>query len=232
MKQEMFNEGDRVKVIANVDNVGRLGTIYSISPEEKHPFKVYFNCGGWCCYGTEELELLNSDKADERSVATEDDSSTTAGKKEEPEQKADWKQLREKFFNECTDAQPYINFRDNLKVSMAPHDLFEWFKKALEAIREDSSFEPEARKENNGPSVRQDSIDGLNQGTEPMAQKEETDNCEKTAIAFAEWMQRYSLYDYSKKPYKYIPRQRAGIKVHKDEIKTAQQLYQLFKTKP
>lgn len=50
------------------------------------------------------------------------------------------------------------------------------------------------------------------------------------AVAFAEWMQRYVLYDYSKKPYKYIPRQRAGIKVYKDEIKTAEQLFELYKT--
>lgn len=43
----------------------------------------------------------------------------------------DWKELRKKFFAECTD-----NFeKDNVKypvINLAPHDLFEWFKKELQ----------------------------------------------------------------------------------------------------
>ena len=35
----------------------------------------------------------------------------------------DWKTLREKYFNECVE-----KINSKLKVNMAPHDLFEWFK--------------------------------------------------------------------------------------------------------
>ena len=44
----------------------------------------------------------------------------------------DWKKLREKFFEECViDSKiPQSNKRIP-KVDMAPHDLFEWFKREL-----------------------------------------------------------------------------------------------------
>lgn len=49
----------------------------------------------------------------------------------------------------------------------------------------------------------------------------------ETAIGFTEWMARYKLYD-SKHPYKYIGRQRAGMKLVEGEPYTAEQLYTLY----
>lgn len=42
----------------------------------------------------------------------------------------EWKQLRKDFFNECAvrDSTDGIN---TIKIDMAPHDVFEWFKKKL-----------------------------------------------------------------------------------------------------
>lgn len=43
----------------------------------------------------------------------------------------DWKELRKKFFDECTD---HIE-KDGIKyplVNIAPNDLFEWFKKEIQ----------------------------------------------------------------------------------------------------
>jgi len=48
------------------------------------------------------------------------------------------------------------------------------------------------------------------------------------AIAFNEWMQRYSLYDYSKHPYKYCVRQQPNGGHGKPETWTADQLYDKF----
>jgi hypothetical protein len=41
----------------------------------------------------------------------------------------DWSELRNNFFNECTTETP----REKIgkKVNMAPHDLFEWFKREI-----------------------------------------------------------------------------------------------------
>lgn len=39
--------------------------------------------------------------------------------------------LRDKFFKECVDERASINFKGTKTVSVAPHDLFEWFWKAL-----------------------------------------------------------------------------------------------------
>lgn len=41
-----------------------------------------------------------------------------------------WQELRKKFFKECTFANEYAPGMK--KVSVAPHDLFEWFKKNIE----------------------------------------------------------------------------------------------------
>lgn len=44
-----------------------------------------------------------------------------------------WKELRKKYFDECT-FKLSGEIKDILlpKVSMNPHDLFEWFKKEIE----------------------------------------------------------------------------------------------------
>lgn len=47
-----------------------------------------------------------------------------------PNNKINWKYLRDKFFKECTDHRP--NFKAVHKVNIAPHDLFEWFKGEVE----------------------------------------------------------------------------------------------------
>lgn len=44
----------------------------------------------------------------------------------------DWNQLRDEFFDECTD-NIYCNDGNNkLVVNIAPHDLFNWFKNKIE----------------------------------------------------------------------------------------------------
>jgi hypothetical protein len=45
-----------------------------------------------------------------------------------------WKQLREKYFKECThNPMPISTNTDNpIKINMAPHDLFEWFKRNVQ----------------------------------------------------------------------------------------------------
>lgn len=48
-----------------------------------------------------------------------------------------WKELREKYYTECTDSDIKLMLRakmTNIKISYAPHDLFEWFKKEIERI--------------------------------------------------------------------------------------------------
>jgi hypothetical protein len=46
-----------------------------------------------------------------------------------------WKQLREKFFNECTEERYYDSLTGPkgrfTAINMTPHNLFEWFKQAL-----------------------------------------------------------------------------------------------------
>jgi hypothetical protein len=37
-----------------------------------------------------------------------------------------WNKLRDEFFAECVDREP-------LKVNLAPHNMFEWFKKRISA---------------------------------------------------------------------------------------------------
>ena len=41
----------------------------------------------------------------------------------------DWVKLRNNFFNECTTETP--REESGKKVNMAPHDLFEWFKREI-----------------------------------------------------------------------------------------------------
>ena len=41
----------------------------------------------------------------------------------------DWVELRNNFFNECTTETP--REESGKKVNMAPHDLFEWFKREI-----------------------------------------------------------------------------------------------------
>jgi len=41
----------------------------------------------------------------------------------------DWKEIRNNFFNECTTETP--REESGKKVNMAPHDLFEWFKREI-----------------------------------------------------------------------------------------------------
>ena len=41
----------------------------------------------------------------------------------------DWVELRNNFFNECTTETPREEY--GKKVNMAPHDLFEWFKRGI-----------------------------------------------------------------------------------------------------
>ena len=41
----------------------------------------------------------------------------------------DWDDLRNNFFNECTTETPREEAEK--KVNMAPHDLFEWFRREI-----------------------------------------------------------------------------------------------------
>lgn len=41
----------------------------------------------------------------------------------------DWKEIRNNFFSECTTETP--REESGKKVNMAPHDLFEWFKREI-----------------------------------------------------------------------------------------------------
>jgi hypothetical protein len=41
----------------------------------------------------------------------------------------DWAELRNNFFNECTTETPRGGI--GKKINMAPHDLFEWFKREI-----------------------------------------------------------------------------------------------------
>lgn len=50
----------------------------------------------------------------------------------------------------------------------------------------------------------------------------------QTAIAFAEWMAKYSLYDYGKHPYQYCERQQPNGGRGKIQTWTAEELYTLF----
>ena len=46
-----------------------------------------------------------------------------------------WQKVREKFFNECTDeiTRNYTGTQTQMrKINVAPHDLFEWFKRNLQ----------------------------------------------------------------------------------------------------
>jgi hypothetical protein len=49
--------------------------------------------------------------------------------KSQPAKSIDWKELREKFFKECTK----IDSMDGrmVKIDITPHDLFKWFKKEM-----------------------------------------------------------------------------------------------------
>lgn len=84
--------------------------------------------------------LLQSDNNDERNASQQElNSSTGAGiPKNQITNKgetADWKALREKFFAECTDNKDFPTWDGYIKkpvINIAPHDLFEWFKKNLE----------------------------------------------------------------------------------------------------
>ena len=45
----------------------------------------------------------------------------------------DWTKLREQYFRDCTHRPmpTSTNTGGTLKINMAPHDLFEWFKKNI-----------------------------------------------------------------------------------------------------
>lgn len=49
-----------------------------------------------------------------------------------------------------------------------------------------------------------------------------------TAVAFAEWMQRYALYDYNKHPYKFCNRQQPNGGRGKPQTWTAKELFEIF----
>jgi hypothetical protein len=55
-----------------------------------------------------------------------------AKKYDEIESKIDWKKIRNDYFNECTYRQFPIN-KNSVKINMAPHDLFEWFKSKVDS---------------------------------------------------------------------------------------------------
>ena len=42
----------------------------------------------------------------------------------------DWEELRKRFYDECTDKYDAVAIK-LIKVNLAPHDLFEWFKDYL-----------------------------------------------------------------------------------------------------
>lgn len=53
----------------------------------------------------------------------------------ESKNQIDINKLRDEFFEECTDAIELGEFGDSksrIKISLAPHDLFEWFKKKIQ----------------------------------------------------------------------------------------------------
>jgi len=52
------------------------------------------------------------------------------------------------------------------------------------------------------------------------------DEKKKHAVEFVEWMQRYSLHDYSKRPYKFRTRQNVGER--NPQTWTAEELYNKF----
>lgn len=46
--------------------------------------------------------------------------------------KIDWEILREKYFKECTYTPEFWSEVGLKKINLAPHDLFEWFRKNIE----------------------------------------------------------------------------------------------------
>jgi len=44
----------------------------------------------------------------------------------------DWKELRDKFFNECTDEHIHSDITKQRTINLAPHDQFEWIHKEIE----------------------------------------------------------------------------------------------------
>ena len=58
-KPVLYAVGTAVRVVANVDYVGEVGTIVSLEEKGRHPIKVQFG-DTWACYSNDELELANS----------------------------------------------------------------------------------------------------------------------------------------------------------------------------
>jgi hypothetical protein len=53
-----------------------------------------------------------------------------------------WNQLRDKFFKECTDIEQFDQrggLAERRIINIAPHDLFEWFKKQLQSVEAEKS---------------------------------------------------------------------------------------------
>lgn len=55
-----------------------------------------------------------------------------------------WQKLREKYFKECVSERIIIDMFGNenkyLTVCVAPHDLFEWFKREIKNYEKDTSI--------------------------------------------------------------------------------------------
>jgi hypothetical protein len=62
----------------------------------------------------------------------------------------DWDKLRTEFFNECVDKHPLM------KVNLAPHDMFEWFKSKIseQELRLSPNKEAEKRRLPSGEELR------------------------------------------------------------------------------
>lgn len=52
-----------------------------------------------------------------------------------------WEKLRDKYFKECT----IIDGSSGIRIDIAPHDLFEWFKKEFQKELEEKNNIIEAR---------------------------------------------------------------------------------------
>ena len=54
-------------------------------------------------------------------------------KENESQKEIDFNKLRDEFFDECVDKRAFCEIGESFDrvVSLAPHDMFEWFKKKL-----------------------------------------------------------------------------------------------------
>lgn len=104
------------------------------------------------------------------------------------------KGLRDKFFHECTERYPDITGSTLPRVSLAPHDLFEWFKPFFFSHKEDVGFKIVGTPTCSQTGIINDFVRSVSSQKESDAEEEKDNKVGQILMAFYNFYRQSRMY--------------------------------------